>query len=89
MVNVADIHHLALFICYSFIDGYFRTIHDLYQPNAFEFNWLLQLDAKCLEPILFYLTDITFPWDWPWTNNDNPKNMLQLNFFDANNLADD
>lgn len=43
MVNVADIHHLALFICYSFIDGYFRTTFSINQMHSNSIgccNWM-------------------------------------------------
>lgn len=90
MANVTGIHQLALFICHLFIDGHFRTAHFVYKPNTFEFDWLLQMDAICPEPIPLYLSDITLPWEWPWNDKDTLNNVLQLNFFDMNNnLADD
>lgn len=89
MVNVTGVHQLALFICHLFSDGHFRTAHFIYKPNAFEFDWLLQIAAVCSEPIPFYLSDITLPWEWPWNDKDNLNNVLQFNFFDMNNLAND
>lgn len=89
MVNVTNVHHLALFICHLFIDGHFRTAHFLYKPNTFNFDLLLQIDTVCSEPITFYLTDINLPLEWPWNDKDSPDNVLQLCFFDQRKLTED
>lgn len=89
MVFVSSVHHLVLFICHLFIDGNFRTAHFLYKPNTFDFDWLLEIDAVCPEPIPLYLTDITLPWAWPWSEKNTPDNVLQLNFFDPIHLTED
>lgn len=86
-MNIMTYHHLALFICHLFSDGKFRTAHFVYKPS--EFDLLLQIDTLCTETMPLYLTDITLPWKWPWNNNDNINNILQMNFLDSNNLEDD
>ena len=84
-----NFHYLALFICHLFGDGRFRTVHILFKPSAFNYSLLNHIDSVCPDPIPLYLTDITKPWEWPWNQNDNPNNVLQLLFFDPKTLSKD
>lgn len=84
-----NFHCLALFICHLFADGNFRTIHIIFKPNTFSYTLLEHIDSTCVDPIPFHLTDISRPWVWPWNENDNPNNVLQLMFLDPKTLTED
>lgn len=89
MVNVTNIHYLAVFICNLFVDGRFRTAHFLFKPNTFDFDLLTQFDSICTKSIPVYLTDVTQPWILPWDDMDSPDNVLQLCFFDRSESTND
>lgn len=89
MVNLSSYCHLTQFICHLFIDGRFRTAHFLYKPNTFDFDLLQQIDRLCSEPMQIYLTDITLPLEWPWNDNDNTENVLQLSILDPGDFEED
>lgn len=84
-----NFHYLALFVCHLFGDGNFRTVHIVFQPNTFNYTLLEHIDTICPHLVPFYLTDITQTWDFPWNENDNPNNVLQLMFLDAKKFTKD
>lgn len=84
-----NFHYLALFICHLFGDGHFRTVHIIFKPNTFNYTILEHIESICPHSIPFYLTDITRSWDWPWNQNDNPNNVLQLMFLDPKTFTTD
>lgn len=82
-------YYLALFICRLFGDGNFRTVHIVFKPNTFDYIFLDHIDSICPNSMPLYLTDITQPWVWPWNENDNPNNVLQLMFLDPKTFSKD
>lgn len=85
--NAPNFHYLALFICHLFGHGPFRTLHILHNPNLFDHRLLVEIDSLCSDPIPLYLTDISQPALSPWSEQDNVDNVLQIIFFDFENLA--
>lgn len=82
MANSVHFQRLALFICHLFNDGHFRSAHILYKPDVFDFDFITQLNLNCPGPMPFYLTDVSQPWHWPWTEQESLHTVLQLHFFE-------
>lgn len=85
--TVSNSYYLALFICHLFSSGPFRTIHILYDPAEFDQNILMEIESNCEDVAPLYLTDITRSFQISYQKSDNVDNLLQLFFFDAENLA--
>lgn len=83
--NIPNFSNLVLFICQLFIDGNFRIGHILYDPTVFDGRLLTEIEMNC--PNQWKITDITKPSISPW-NPENTDDILQLIFFDPNNLSE-
>lgn len=85
--NISNLQNLALFICHLFIDGHIRIGHIIQDPNVFDGQLNSKMNSVCPIQIPCLTTDITQSFSLPWSANDRTDHILQLIFFDPNNLA--
>lgn len=88
-LSVSTFSKLALFICNLFIDGKFRTVNILYDPNIFNDYLLIHVDIICPNPILWQKIDITKPTSVRSDPMQRTDNTLQLIFFDPTHLPEE
>lgn len=86
ITNTRAFHNLALFICHLFIDGSFRTGHILHHPNLFDSQLISEIQLNCPISIPWQVNDVTHPISLPWKTNETTDHVLQLVFFDPDNL---
>lgn len=81
--NELSFCNLALFICHLFTDAKFRSIHILYESNAFDYQLLTEIASVCPHSIPLYVTDISQPFELPWPPTERTDSNLQLIFFSS------
>lgn len=82
-------HNLAIFICHLFIDGHFREGNILYDPKVFNDRLLVEIESVCPSQIPWQPNDITQSHLVHRRISERTDHILQLIFFDSNNLMED
>lgn len=79
-------YNLTIFICRLFIDGNFHTAHIIHNHNSFDGQVVFDIQSTCSEPIPWVITDVNQSFELPWTSNEPNDRILQLIFFDPDDL---
>lgn len=85
--NVANFHNLALVICHLFIDGHFRSVHILYEPNIFFDHFINDIESICPRPISWESTDVTKLSSLSRRSVEHTDHILQLIFLDPTSIT--
>lgn len=86
--NIPNFSNLAIFICHLFLDGNFNIGHILYDSRTFDNLLIFEIGTVCSHSnsILWMRTDVIAPHSSPWKPNQQTDHILQLIFFDPENL---
>lgn len=85
-LNPLNFHNLALFVCHLFADGQFRFGHILYDSSALDSRLIAEIHSVCPYLIPWISNDVSELPSVPWEPNQRTDHILQLIFFDPENI---
>lgn len=85
--KIPRFYRLAMFVCHLYTLGDFKRLHVLYDPIVFDTDIIIEIEAMSLNQIQWKKTDITNASAISYNNTETTDYILQLIFFDPNNLV--